>query len=72
VTSLSSFDVCNATCLPNIRTLVSIFVTLPVYTATVERSIVLRVKVTEEQLAFPSGLGKSELSYIGMLLRRLV
>ena len=36
--SLSSLDVCNALCFPKIRKLLTIFATLPVSTATAERS----------------------------------
>ena len=40
--SLSSLDVCNALCFPNIRKLLTIFATLPVSTATAERSSVVQ------------------------------
>jgi hypothetical protein len=42
--SLSSLDVCNALCFPNIRKLLTIFATLPLSTATADRSFsVLRL-----------------------------
>lgn len=57
--SLSSLDVCNALCFPNIRKLLTIFVTLPVSTATAERSFSvlkllkssLRSRMGEERLS---------------------
>jgi hypothetical protein len=52
--SLSSLDVCNALCFPNIRKLLTIFATLPVSTATAERSF-FSFKVAGEQLALPDG-----------------
>lgn len=56
--SLSSLDICNALCLPNIRKLLTIFATLPVSTATAERSFSvlkllkssLRSRMGEERL----------------------
>jgi hAT family C-terminal dimerisation region len=57
--SLSPLDVCNALCFPNIRKLLTIFATLPVSTATAERSFSvlkllksnLRSRMGEERLA---------------------
>jgi Domain of unknown function (DUF4371)/hAT family C-terminal dimerisation region len=56
--SLSSLDVCNDLCFPNIRKLLTIFATLPVSTATAERSFSvlkllksnLRSRMGEERL----------------------
>jgi hypothetical protein len=57
--SLSSLDVCNVLCFPNIRKLLTIFATLPVSTATAERSFSvlkllesnLRTRIGEERLS---------------------
>jgi hypothetical protein len=57
--TLSSLDVCNAVCFPNIRMLLTIFATLPVSTATAERSFSvlkllkssLRSRMGEERLS---------------------
>ena len=67
--SLSSLDVCNALCFPNIRKLLTIFATLPVSTATAERSF-FSFKVAEEQLAFPDGRGTTDLVNTGIHLQR--
>jgi hypothetical protein len=56
--SLSSLDICNTLCFPNIRKLLTIFATLPVSTATAERSFSvlkllkssLRSRMGEERL----------------------
>jgi hAT family C-terminal dimerisation region len=67
--SLSSLDVCNAPCFPNIRKLLTIFATLPVSTATAERSF-FSFKVAEEQLALPDGRGTTDFINASIHLKR--
>jgi hypothetical protein len=68
--SLSSLDVCNALCFPNIRKLLTIFATLPVSTATAERSFSV-LKLLESNSRSRMGRGTTELINIGKHIQRL-
>jgi hypothetical protein len=68
--SMSSLDVCNALCFPNIRKLLTIFATLPVSTATAERSFSV-LKLLESNLRSRMGRGTTELINTGKHIQRL-